>query len=460
MSFVSTLPAPALAERVPSKGRYHDIYFAALLLCVAAYGLTGKGFAYAGIAPFFPGEIMLLAGMVTFLLPFPSLAVFISPPSILLAMLMVLTIARTIPFIGIYKIDALRDTVIVMYGIFGFVIANLILEKPTRIDQAMRWAGTFFTIYGFSAAVIYVSQKYLGNVIPHWPGSDTPLIALRGGEVAVQAGGAALFGLLGLKRSTLAWVVMLFLGVVVVSAQSRGGMLAVVVPLLLAAVLTGRFKALFLLMLGVLPIVFVLYVTNFEVPMQSDRRTVTVPQLVDNAVSIFVTTHSSDKTLDDTKAWRLRWWNKVIDYTIHGPYFWKGKGFGISLAESDGFLGTGGVGPPLRSPHSAHMTILARTGVPGLTLWIATGLAWLWTMGRSIYLSRRRGDDLWSRMLIFILCDWIGCVINSSFDVALEGPMVGVLFWVLFGSGIGLSLAYEALCRERVANLRAEANPW
>ena len=30
----------------------------------------------------------------------------------------------------------------------------------------------------------------------------------------------------------------------------------------------------------------------------------------------------------------------IIDYTVFGDYFWTGKGFGISLADDDGFQGT------------------------------------------------------------------------------------------------------------------------
>ncbi len=453
------LLAGAKPER-PSGDRFRDIYFAALLLSVAAYAFTGKGFAYAGIPPVFPSEILLCAGLVTLALPGPSAAVLASLPNLLLALLMGWTLARTVPFVGPYGVDALRDSVIVMYGLFGLVTANLILQNPSRIDRAVRWMGRFFAVYGTLAAILYVAQKYLDGVMPRWPASNSPLIALRGGEVAVQIGGAAVFALLGLKRSSPLWVAALFVGVVVVSAQSRGGMLAILVPLLLAVLLTGRVRAPLLVLTAVLPIVVALYVGNFELPLQSDRRTVTVSQLVDNAASIFIESDSQDNTLDDTKRWRLKWWDLIFGYTIHGDYFWTGKGFGISLAESDGFLGTGGSGPPLRSPHSAHMNILARSGLPGLVLWIATGLAWVWMVARGIWLARMRGDDEWSRLLIFVLCDWLGVVIDSSFDVAIEGPMVGILFWVLFGAGVGLSMTYGALCRERFAHHRPSGAPW
>ena len=454
-AFANAWPAPAGSASTRSR----DLYFAALLWAVAAYALTGRGFAYAGIPPVFPSEILLVAGLWVYVRPRPSLAVFASAPSLMLVLLMGWTLWRTLPFVGTNGVDALRDSVIVMYGLFAFVFANLILENPSRIDLAMGWARRFFSIYGALAAILYVLPKYLGAAIPRWP-SGQPILGLRGGEVAVHIGAAAIFALLGLKRSSIPWTGMLLVGIVVVSAQSRGGMLAIVVPLLVAILLTGRLRAPALVIAAMLPFIVVLYVTDFEFPMESDRRTVTISQLAANTSSIFVKADTVDKTLDDTKLWRLQWWDKIFAYTLHGPYLWTGKGFGINIAESDGYLGTGGTGAPLRSPHSSHMTMLARSGVPGLALWAATGLSWLWLMLRRIYLARVRGNDAWSRILIFVMCDWLGIVIDSSFDVAVEGPMLGIVFWVLFGAGLGLSLTYDALCASRLAERRADASPW
>lgn len=437
-------------------GTPHDLYFAALLLAVAAYALTGKGFAYAGIPPLFPGELLLLAGLATFVYPSASLAAFASLPSALLLLMIGWVVIRTLPFLGTDGIDALRDSVVITYGLFAFVIANLILAKPSRIDRAVQWAGKFFSFYGASIFVVYTVSKNFENAMPHWPSSNTALVALRGGEAAVHIGAAAVFALLGLKRSTLPWIIMMILGFAAVSAQSRGGMLAIVVPFLLAAALSGRLKVPVVLTLAALPIIGVLYIGDVAV-LESYHRRVNVAQLVDNAASIFVKTGSSDNTLDDTKTWRLRWWGKIVDYTVHGDAFWMGKGFGVNLAEQDGFAGTDRSGPPLRSPHSVHMSMLARTGVPGFALWCVLNLSWLAMMARRMLLARLRGDVPWAKLLLFITCYAMGIIIDSSFDVAIEGPMVGIPFWVVFGTGIGLSLTYDALCRERTAAVSAGA---
>ena len=74
---------------------------------------------------------------------------------------------------------------------------------------------------------------------------------------------------------------------------------------------------------------------------------------------------SNTSNLEGTRAWRLQWWQDIIDYTVHGRYFWTGKGFGINLADDDDYQGTVN-GLPNRSPHNIQMTVLARAGVPGL----------------------------------------------------------------------------------------------
>lgn len=130
-----------------------------------------------------------------------------------------------------------------------------------------------------------------------------------------------------------------------------------------------------------------------------------------------------------TFRWRLYWWETIIDYTIKGPYFWLGKGYGINLADSDGFQVTRD--HSLRSPHNATMNFLARSGWPGLILW----LAFLLALGIAMFsgvISKRFAPGL-REQLLWLLAYWLAFLLNSSVDVFLEGPMGGVWFWSLVG---------------------------
>jgi O-antigen ligase len=93
---------------------------------------------------------------------------------------------------------------------------------------------------------------------------------------------------------------------------------------------------------------------------------------------------------------------------------------------------------PLRSPHNSMMTVLARMGVPGLALWlllqIGFGLSLLFAHLR----ARRAGALGWARLNLWILSYWTAFIVNSWFDVFLEGPQGGIWFWSLMGLGIGV----------------------
>ncbi len=423
--------------------RWHDVYFVVVLLAVAGYATFGKGFAYAGVPPIFPAEVLLAIGLVTFVWPRPSLAVLFNLPMLLLVAAICWTLARTIPYVGRYGIDALRDSVILVYGLFALVVANLILERPERIRSAMRWMAVFFSFNALMVIPIYVLQTMLGEGMPTWPVSDAPVLQLRGGEIAVHLCATAVFALLGFKRSSIAWIVILVVDIAFIASLSRGGLVSIACPLALGIVLSGRFKPFVLAGIVILPIVTTAYFSNLQFQLPGIERSVDVGQLVDNVVSIAGS--SGDSGLDDTKEWRLSWWEGIIDYTIHGEYFWAGKGFGVNLAVDDGFAPSLVDGHPLRSPHNGNMTVLARSGVPGIVLWVALLVSWFATMLWFVLKARLRSDRDWSNLFVFLTCYLLAALIDASFDVALEGPMIGVVFWVVFGAGIGSTMAYSWL---------------
>ena len=170
-------------------------------------------------------------------------------------------------------------------------------------------------------------------------------------------------------------------------------------------------------------------------PKDSIERPVSAHQIVENAKSIV---GQSGQQTEGTKLWRLNWWDIIINDTIYGPNFWTGRGFGINLAEADGFAGTGdrrNPRPPTRSPHNAHMTLLARAGIPGVVLWALVLVSWFGMMMRAMLTARARGHEQWVELFVFVVCYAMSILINATFDVTLEGPMQGIWFWCLFGFG-------------------------
>ena len=142
---------------------------------------------------------------------------------------------------------------------------------------------------------------------------------------------------------------------------------------------------------------------------------------------------------DGPRQWRLDWWSKIIDYTIFGDFFWTGKGYGVNLANDDGFqVFELFHGQPLRSPHNSHLTFLARSGVPGFIVWITLQVVFCISLVRAYRKAVRVGHHDWAKLNLWVLAYWFAFMVNATFDVFLEGPQGGIWFWCVFGFGIAL----------------------
>jgi hypothetical protein len=427
----------------------HDRYFYMLLIVLCGYALLGKGFAYMGMPPLLIGEITMLIGLVFLYRARAGIAILANWSSILMLILLGLVMARTAKDVGPYGIDAIRDSVIALYALFGFIAIGLMLEKPERLDVIIRQYGRFALWYPILGAGGYMLSTQFLEQLPTWPHSGTPLIDVKGGDVGVHLGGAAVFMLLGLRKANALWLLTLVVAIMLITA-SRGGLLSCLVPLLIASVLGGHITRLVKLLAIGAVVLLVAYAVDFSIPLPGANagRTIGPEQLIDSFKSI--TGNSDSANLDATKEWRLRWWKAIVEYTLHGPYFWTGKGFGMGLAEADGFIvGLELGGPILRSPHNVHFTILARLGIPGIVLWGLLLGVWLLMMLRNIVIARMSGETHWANLFIWLACYLGGVIINATFDVAIEGPMMGSWCWALIGLGIGASMIFNHSMRQR-----------
>ena len=138
------------------------------------YALMGKGFAYLGFPPLYVGEIAFLAGIVVFLRIGAFASVLTTLPAVLLVALMALVVARTLPYIGLYEIDALRDGVIVIYGCFAFILVGLLLEDTRRINSILRYYRIMLAALPALFAGLLVT-KYWADYIP-WLFGPVPIL--------------------------------------------------------------------------------------------------------------------------------------------------------------------------------------------------------------------------------------------------------------------------------------------
>jgi hypothetical protein len=403
----------------------------------------GRGFASLGIGPLYIGDITLVCGLVVALRSGCITASFASLPNCLIAILMAWVVVRTVPYLAIYGLNAPRDSVTIMYGLFGFIVVSLMLEAPHRLATIIRAYSRFANFYAPIGLLIAVCDV-VASRLPVWPGSGIPIVALRQGELASHLAGIAVFALLGMRRVSWWWTLALLAGIASLT-PSRGGTMACLGSIALAVVLGRRLSRLIpVLVIG--GVVFIVFYMSGVTVVTHEGRSIGAAQIVEDVESVLG--NSDAGNLDDTKEWRLHWWYAIENYTFDGPYFWTGKGFGVNLAEADGFMvGQELGGPPLRSPHSCHLTILARCGVPGLILWGLVLCTWFATMVGSMVKARRRGDVQFANLFVWVACYLAAIVIDASFDVALEGPMLGIWFWCLFGLGTGSAMIYRAALR-------------
>ena len=146
-------------------------------------------------------------------------------------------------------------------------------------------------------------------------------------------------------------------------------------------------------------------------------------------------TPTATGNLDDNVNWRKQWWEAIVTQTWRETP-WFGVGFGTHLAHAFGF--TKIPDDSVRSPHSIHITWLARGGLVGLGLWMLVNILWI----GSVWAARRRfvaaGLMTPAHLSTWCMCVWVAMGLNASFDIYLEGPAGGIWYWSLIGLGLFL----------------------
>lgn len=439
---IAVAPLPAAAGIVAILGalwltsqgaRVVDVFLAALAGILTGYALFNRAFAYIGVPPLFIGEVVMVIGVLALLYSFQRWR--LTPVMALLLLFIGWGAVQTIPYVPRYGVDALRDAVAWIYALFAIILATVV--TPAHLAVMVRIVRRVIPYLLVWLPASLLASIALGSGAPTIPGTTVPLLFSKGGDAGVILAGVAAFILVGLyarvERSPklaepLPWLPWLG-GAGVVSIINRGGLVAMsmVALVLLFVRQSSRW-------LGMFFIIALLLTVGMLVDPKVDiggRREFSFSQLTDNVTSIFVSTGNS---LEGTRNFRLRWWGEIVDYTVHGPYFWTGKGYGIALAAADGFDTT--EAEELRSPHNGHIEILARSGVPGLTIWILLHATFAVTMFRAAKRARADGRRTWLMVVGWLFVLWAAALANATFDPYLQGPQGGIWFWSVMGLGL------------------------
>ncbi|MFB3917626.1 MAG: O-antigen ligase family protein [Terriglobales bacterium] len=400
------------------------------------YAAGGRGISHLPVGPVYLGEVGLFLGICAVVFQPQTWVVLRHPAFRVLLCFCAWGLLRTVPYLMEYRADAARDAVIWVYSVYAFAWAGILASKPGLIvGMLRRWLswGPYLVALGVAGRLVTI---YLANSIPQWA-SGVPVIQVKGEDVASHL--AALTATL-LSAGSVSPVGLLVIGLGLLSIMTvRAALVAYGLATLFAVVTVGQIRKLVVAVVFAASFVGLLSLLSVELKPPNLDRSVSIAS-VGNYLTSTVKDIGDDST-DGNRDWRLDWWKAIIGYTVFGDHFWLGKGFGINLANEDGFQIS--LDQSLRSPHNGHLTILARMGVPGALLWLTFLGYWLSAVGQTYLIGRRRRQREWSCLFLLLLVYWATNLLLACFDVYLEGPSGGILFWSLTGIGIGAVHAFR-----------------
>jgi hypothetical protein len=433
-----------------AKGSYAGVVLASLLL---GYAVAGKGFGYLGFEPLYVGELGAILTTVLLLFrltPYSLPALAKNPPLIIVYLYVTVCLVQTVPHISNYGMLALRDAALYGYSLYAVIGCLVVLTTPGLVFVVLDKMESYATIFLALSPLAWVATNFFNRSLPLVALPDATFPSYKAGDTGVHLAAILCAMVMRVLPSRIGYWILLLISLVGISF-SRSAVVSVLMAFGLLCVIWPVGRRVFLVF-GLLTLSFtVAYVSDLRIDLPVIRREISARAIGGRLLSVLGDTSAAEVGVSETRVWRLMWWNKIIDYTVYGEYFWTGKGFGINLSTDDGFVVD--AAQRLRSPHSAHLNILARGGVPALTLWVALLWAWMWRINRCRVSARRRGLTQWSQIFCLLMCYFTAALVNASFDVYLEGPMGGILFWSIYGFGIGCSIVY--LREERTSRVTA-----
>jgi O-antigen ligase len=419
--------------------RFQPLPLSTLILSatVLGYVIGNRGFAQLSLSPkfpFLPGELALACGGPLLLvqcawrheLPFRR--------DTLNAAILVWIIVGSLRIgfdVRVYGFMALRDFALVYYALFFFLGQELGADERGR--------RFFVTLLTVSCAVLLpiflLADRFPEFFFNQLSWNGNPVIYFKGDLAGTfLAAGAVLFFLRydeGRRWWNLA--ASLILGGAVVMMNNRASVLALAVATAWLAI-RGRWKfAVIQTAATVLAVITILLVASvLRIPWERTPVFSAYERVVSMVDPMGQRTYRGSETFNkgDNNLFRAVWWQTVIEETVQeNPY--TGLGFGHDLAarfvrayypeNSDEFN--------VRSPHNVLISIFARMGIVGVAAFL--GIVTLISVRTWHSMKSGPATGLWCVIWIILTSACLG--------VVLEGPMGGVVFWIVLGVANGAS---------------------
>jgi O-Antigen ligase len=424
----------------------------ALPMVLAGYALFDQPFANLHVpgTPLYLGEVVLALGAALAVLATPHfrLALRHSLPMGLLLTFIAWGFVRTVPFVPVDGVNAVRDAALWYYALTVVLVVTLVRGIPELPSDWVRRYGDLVLALLVWSPIALVLSPVGGPLIPD---SDVQLFSHREANLATAiATGIAFLWLVpreSLKpRSRALLTALATLLLLAVATQNRGGGVAAVVALLVAGALMGRDRLkMATAVLGTVLVVLILaWGLDARVTLKPGRD-FSVNQLWQNVASITQADQASGQ-LGGNVQFRVELWSGVLNLASDRGALLSGLGFGPNLAQELG-VSAGAVGD-LRNPHNSHVDVLARMGFVGGILWLAFWISW-----GLVLLRRLRNRDaplsaLHAGIVRVCLVGVTAILVNAFFDPTLETPQVALWLWTLVGLGLGLTSQQDRALRD------------
>jgi len=414
---------------------------AIIALAVGAIWFTGKGIVYINIGNLiYFSEAVLGVLLIGYILrvamkswPVVPMSLFTLP----IVLLLLYGMIHVYLDIGTYGIMTLRDACIIYYS--GFFLATYqmahtspaftkLCEKILIIFACAAGAVHAVNALGGSGLIWSVRSalNFRGRSLfaPHADSSDAVLCALT-----------VWLALKSRSDTKYAWVyrLMAMVPVFLIFWNIKGALL-VSFFFMSGYLIVARQWWLFrrLVFVGMLGAVFVVAIAYYYPEHTPDK----IKKLIEEVSSVFTPFREispAEETTDEhTAAWRLGWWKWIINAVYNeNPLYGLGLGADLVIEFQEDFYGRQYMADQsaVRGAHSSMFTILGRTGLIGLALFLWITALQFWYLWSAALVTRKlQGNTPFELTLCAgFLCGMIG---STFFQYGWDAPYSAVPFWV------------------------------
>ncbi len=428
-----------------ASGRQLVLYGRLLGPLLGGYLLLDKAFAYIHLpgTPAYVGELTLVVGGLGVLSATGYLRIPVrdEPILALLAAYFLWSFIRFLPGLRTYGIDAVRDFALCYYCLFAFFTIAALVRAPDLLDRWLTQLARFvpWLLAWLPFGLILQSKLHAPSVpfsggvsiLSHKPGNASTAALLALGSMWLFPGTRS-------ARSRALWSIMALVVIALSATQNRGGLLAATAGALVGLAFFPSRDRLRLIVRAVAVTALGLGLAvqlSLKIPGTAGGRSFSAPQLVANVLSIrsAASGNAADTTGRDL-LWSLVYHQQAADGKLVYGY-----GFGVNLPYLVNDTQVTSGPDPLRGPHNSSDDILARTGLIGLSLWIALWLGWYSRLVTGCWRLARRG--MHARRQVGVLCMMMttAILVSSSFDPQLEGAQIAALLWTAVGVGVAVT---------------------